>query len=315
MTAFAPPPAAPPVPPPAIPLAPASAPPVDASQLPAPPLDPAAPPNLALPPPPPVDPLTAEAMVAVVGIAPFIDKTLRKVHLYHLDRVAKLGDEIDRKLYAFINSDAAAEGAPLVPFDFMTIRDDLMTPPQHEHTTAVIAAFGDLADTGFAAAQIAERVQAYLVGKLPKRERDSIAGVTQEMPPHSDVARFRRLWAVACDPVTTIFQALAEYALSRDMVASFSDLYPLVWKRVDDGITSQLGRKRGVAPKWTPSVRKEQLLRVLAKRESPSSKALGVAMQAQFKKMAAEAAPKAPQHKTKGSASIESTETDRIGSS
>ncbi len=284
------------------------APPPDPLTIPPPPVD------VTQPAPPAVDPFLAEAIVAVIGIEPFVStEKLKKVHLYHLDRAAKMDDEIDRKLYQFIGSTEREKGADLPPFDFLQVRQWLETVPLPEHTAQIIGAFGEQPDLGLAAQQVAERIQAYLVSKVPHRVHQSIAGATQEMPGHSDVARFRRLWAIACDPLTMILDALNEYGLSRDMARALKEMFPLVWKRVDDGVTSQLGRKKTVTPKFRLPVRKEQQLRILVQKEDALSKALGVALQAQFAKEAAEQAPKPPRAKAKGSASRESSAADRIG--
>jgi hypothetical protein len=297
-----------PLPVPGTPIDASALPPEDGS-IPPPPL----PPDPNQPAPPAANPFLVESTVASIGIEPFVTKTLKKVFLYHLDKAAKLGDQIDRAIYQFLASDGPAKIAPLPPFDFVTIRDELMTEPNHQHIADIIGAFGSHADTGMAAVQVAQRIQAYLVTKIPHRIHQSIAGPIQETPAHSDLARFRRIWNIACDPIGIIIEALGEYALSRDMVEAFSTMYPLVWQRVDDGITSQLVRKKGVSPKFVLTIRKEQQLRILAKKEDTTSKALGIALQAQFKKQAAAAAPKPPRAKASGSASIESTETDRIG--
>ena len=134
-------------------------------------------------------------------------------------------------------------------------------------------------------------------------------------PPHSDVARFRRLWNVACDPLS-VLEDLNAFALSRDMVQGVFDLYPLTWKRMDDGTTSQLGRKKAQAPKFTLTIRKEWQLRILVRQEDENSKRLGRAIQAQFAQQAAENAPKPPQAQKKapGVATTESSASDRIGS-
>jgi hypothetical protein len=251
-------------------------------------------------------------MVAVLGIAPFVDKTLKRVHLYHLDRAAKLGAEMDRMLYRFIGSEEPEPVAKLAPFDFETIRDNLKTPPLPEHTAAVMGAFGEHADTAFEANLVADKIQAYLLGKIPKRTHEGLQGPVDEPPAHSDLARFRRLWSVACDPVGVIMEAIGEYALSRDMVKAFADMYPLTWARCKAGVQSQLVRRAAVAPKERLPIRKEQILRVLMQQEDVASKQLGIAMQAQYKKDAVSMAPKPPKAKTPGSASTESTETDRI---
>ncbi len=78
------------------------------------------------------------------------------------------------------------------------------------------------------------------------------------------------------------------------------------------GVDTGLARKKTAEPKFRLSIRKEQLLRILVKREDATSRAMGVALQAQFKAQAAAQAPKPPKAKRENSASIESSAADRI---
>lgn len=249
-------------------------------------------------------------MVAAIGIAPFVARKLRRVWMYHMDRASKLGDEIDRKIYAFLNRDAPEPSADLPAFDFEAVRDDLEAAPTPQHTTDIIEAFGELSDAGLAAVQVYERIQAYLVTKIPRRIHQSIAGPIREKPAHSDLARFRRTWNIAANPLG-ILDDLNEYAVSRDMVQAVVDMYPLLFKRIQDGVDSQLARKKTVTPKFRLSIRKEQQLRILIQKEDVTSKAMGVALQAQFAAMAAEAAPKPAKAPAKTSGA-EASAADRI---
>lgn len=319
MTAIAPP-APEPAPAPEAPAVPQGAPSADPGPTapPAPPEAPGAAPGLPVAPPAPApvappaaDPAMVEALVAVVGIAPFLARNLRRVWLHHLDRAVKIGDEIDRKIYLFINRDGPAVSAPLPTFDFPAVRDDIQATPTETHTHAIIEAFGDLSDAGLAATQVYERIQQYLRTKVPVRIHKSIAGPTLEAPAHSDLARFRRLWNVACDPLG-ILDDLNEYALSRDMVQALADMYPLTWQRMKKGVDDGLTRKKAVNLNYRLPIRKEQLLRILLQEEDVTSKALGVALQAQFAAQAAEAAPKPTRPPVKSTLGGEASASDRI---
>ena len=101
-----------------------------------------------------------------------------------------MGEEIDREIYRFINSTEHEAMAELPDFDFEATRDALQTVPLPQQTADIIGAFGDHADVGLAATRLVDRVQTYLVGKVPHRVHQSLAGPIQEMPAHSDVARF-----------------------------------------------------------------------------------------------------------------------------
>lgn len=300
-------PALPPGTPPATPGV--TAPPAPPGPAPGAPAAPVAPIPLA---PPAADPAQVEALVAAIGIAPFLARNLRKVWLHHLDRAAKVGEEIDRKIYLFINRESPAESAPLPDFNFEEVRADIQRTPTPQHTQDIIDAFGDLPDVGLAATLAYERIQAYLVTKVPKRIHQSIAGPVLETPAHSDLARFRRTWNVACDPLS-LLDDLNEFALSRDMVQALADMFPLTWQRMKKGVDDGLTRKKSVELNYRLSIRKEQLLRILIQDEDVTSKAMGVALQAQFAANAAAAAPKPAKPPSKTVGGGEASAADRIG--
>lgn len=283
------------------PAPPAAAPGVSAAPAAAPPIA-----------PPAADPAQVEALVAAIGIAPFLARNLRKVWMHHMDRAAKVGEEIDRKIYLFINRESPAESAPLSDFNFEEVRADIQRTPTPQHTQDIIDAFGDLPDAGLAATLVYERIQAYLVTKVPKRVHQSIAGPVLETPAHSDLARFRRTWNVACDPLS-ILDDLNEFALSRDMVQALVDMFPLTWQRMKKGVDDGLTRKKSVELNYRLTIRKEQLLRILIQDEDVTSKAMGVALQAQFAANAAAAAPKPAKPPLKTVGGGEASAADRIG--
>lgn len=250
--------------------------------------------------------------MAAIGIAPFLARKLRRVWLHHMERAAKVGEEIDRKIYLFLNREGPAESVPLPDFNFEEIRADIQRTPTPQHTQDIMDAFGDLSDAGLAATLVYERIQAYLVTKVPKRIHQSIAGPVLETPAHSDLARFRRTWNVACDPLS-ILDDLNEFALSRDMVQALVDMFPLTWQRMKKGVDDGLTRKKSVELNYRLTIRKEQLLRILIQDEDVTSKAMGVALQAQFAANAAAAAPKLAKPPSKTVGGGEASAADRIG--
>lgn len=226
--------------------------------------------------------------MAAIGIQPFVSHTLRKVADYQYQRAEKLPAEIDRKLLRFMTRDEPEPVAPLPDFDFDEVRGWLEGPPGADQTEAethaqlqrTIAAFHD-GDFALAAVQLVAKIRAYLVQRIPKRVHMSLAGPEDEPPAHADVARFRRLWQVACDPVG-ILDDLNEYALSRDQVAGCADMFPLTWKRMDEGITQVLTHKKTVDPKFRLLRQKETLLRVLGKRQDRTADQLASDLQALY---------------------------------
>jgi len=225
----------------------------------------------AVPPPDatPLNPYKVESVVAAIGFEAFASRSLRKVHGHHISRAENMPQEVTRKIHLFLNRDEPAETAQLPPFDFDAVVKMLEAPVTADHDIEVIAAFGEAHDVAVAAHVMVQRIRGYLQGKIPRRVHMSLAGPEPGEPPRSDIARFRRLWAIACDPLS-ILDDLNEYAVSRDQVTGIADLYPTLWGSFWPTIQTQLVRRAGVEPGYRLSRRKESLLRVLVKQEAPN---------------------------------------------
>lgn len=274
-----------------------------------PPAPPVSDPNHAVP-----DALKVESLVASIGLEPFVTRKFTKVHGHHLERAEGMHAEIARKIHLFMMRSDPEEAAPLPPFDFKQVAADLEAPVLPEHVTREIAAFGEAGDLALQANLVVQRIRDYVAKAVPKRVYMSIFGPEPGDPPKSDVARFRRLWVIACDPLS-ILDDLNEYNVSRDQVKACSEMYPLVYATFWPIAQAQAVRRAGVEPGWRLSRRKENILRVLTKQEEPKL-ALARALQAIFAEDAAAMQPQPAQpSKASGSkddADSQSTPSDRI---
>jgi hypothetical protein len=209
-----------------------------------------------------------------------------------VDRAAKLAETIASKVHRFLTRTEAEEPAELPPFDFDNVAGMLMLEQTPENVVREVAAFGEELDTAVAANLVVQRIQGYLKAQIPRLIRPSLAGPISEMPPPSDVARFRRLWVVACDPVS-VLDDLNEFAISRDQVTAFADLYPAVYATLWPIAQQQIARRKTVDPKYQLTHRKEILLRVLTRQEN-TNVTLGQNLQALFAQQQAAAAAGQP---------------------
>lgn len=261
---------------------------------------------------PPPDPLTVELAVAAVGIRPFVAKELRRVFGYHQDRAQGIPATIDRQIYRFIQRDEPEPTAELPDFDYDEIAGLLDAETLPAHVEAQIAAFGESGDLALAVNLQVQRIVAYLKQKLPRRVHQSLAGPEYTRPPETDIARFARTWAIACDPMS-LLDDLNEYAVSRDQVVALGDLYPKIYALFSPSVQTQLARAKSVSPSFHLMRQKETLLRVLTKQEAPNI-ALGKAIQAMYAEQAAAAAPQAPPPNNKNAkgADSEATASQRI---
>jgi hypothetical protein len=225
----------------------------------------------AIPPPEtaPPNPYKVESVVAAIGFDTFASRSLRKVHGHHIDRAENMPQEVTRKIHLFLNRDEPAEAAELPPFDFDEVVKQLDAPIHPQHVEQEMAAFGEAHTMAIDVNLKVQQIRAYLQSKIPRRVYMSLAGPEPGEPPRSDIARFRRLWVIACDPLS-ILDDLNEFAVSRDQVTGISELYPALWGSFWPTIQHQLVRRSGVEPSYRLSRRKESLLRVLTKQEAPN---------------------------------------------
>jgi hypothetical protein len=267
---------------------------------------------------PPPDPFGVEAIVAAIGARPFLSRELQRVHGYHVERAGKVKADIARKLYRFVQRDEPEASAPLPDFDYDDVAALLDAETLPHHVEQQIAAFGEHGETALACQVQVMRIAAYLKGKLPRRVHMSLTGPEYTRPPEVDVARFARLWSVACDPMI-VLDDLNEFAVSRDMVAGLYDLYPLIAGTLTAAVQDALVRAKTVDPAFALYRQKESLLRVLIRQEAPNI-ALGKALQAVRASQAAANKPPPPGKpgaslpKREGDASSEGTAAQRIDS-
>jgi hypothetical protein len=276
-------------------------------------VDPGTPVSPPAPPAAPLDQLAVESIVAAIGMAPFVGATITRVHGYHQERAAKLAETIAAKIHRFLARTEPEPPAELPAFDFDNVTGQLYAEQSPEHVVREIAAFGESTDMAVAANVTVQRIRTYLQGKIPRLIRQSLAGPIAEPPPPSEVARFRRAWQVACDPLS-VLDDLNEFALSRDQVTACAEMFPTVWGTFWPIAQEQLARRMSVSEgKYRLTHRKELLLRVLTRQEA-TNVALGKALQAIFAEQAQAAQPGAPAtgKKDPNSMANESSDAARI---
>lgn len=262
---------------------------------------------------PPPDPFAIECIVAAIGIRPFVSKELQRVHGYHGERAGKVKADIDRKIYRFVQREEPEPTAELPDFDYDEVAALLDAETLPQHVEQQIAAFGEDGETALAVQVKATQMAAYLKGKLPRRVHISLTGPEYSRPPEIDIARFARMWSVACDPMI-VLDDLNEFAVSRDMVAALGDLYPAIAATLQPAVQDALVRAKTVDPKFSLWRQKETLLRVLTKQEAPNI-ALGKALAAVRAQEAAARKPPGPaggKAKSDTGPTSESTAVQRI---
>jgi hypothetical protein len=214
---------------------------------------------------PKIDP--AEALVVVAGLDPFLRHTSRDLGSKIVQAEA-LPETLEGKIYRFINRTDRQDASDLPPFDFDEVVA-LLDNPDEDGIDKTLAAFGGQHELALQVGSQVTRIHGYVRAQIPRRTHIGIDGAEVLPPAKSELFRFRRCWRVASDPLS-IFDQLQEFALSRDQVKCFAEMFPTTFATFWPTIQQQLVRKKTVSQHWRLPRQKDTLLRVLGQQEGQS---------------------------------------------
>lgn len=204
-----------------------------------------------------VDP--AEALAATIGAEAFLFGDVKLTQGIQ-NRAAGMDHTIDRMVFEAMNSEP--EKVPEIPLDYKAVGKALADTGNREQVKSFHDAF--MTEDPNLAAHVQEtagRVIRYLADRYPRRVRPGIVATPSE-PSGVELARFKRLWAVACNPLH-VCEALGRGNLSRDMVRSVEDLYPSVYAAIRMGVLKAISRIKARRTSWEPARNLDLQLRVL----------------------------------------------------
>lgn len=202
-----------------------------------------------------------EAIFASIGLLPIL-RAKPTTHKYQWEKAAGLPKTIRRRLAHFLGSDEWAEAHDMPEFDYpetLALVSGKQTPEQ------VAALHVAVPEPEIAADLLlrADRMQTWAKTIIPRPEHGGFMGLHVEDPDPSELGDFRRVWAVACDPLT-VLDDLEDGSLSEDQVAAMQLLYPATYAEMSQAVTdagAQLAARRG--KDWQPSPAKVALVGVL----------------------------------------------------
>jgi hypothetical protein len=206
-----------------------------------------------------VDP--AEALVAVLGVDDFLSGDVKLTRAVH-DRAAGLDHTIDREMFAAFHGEP--EPVPEIPLNYKEVGAQLERAKQGDREQVRIFQDAFANEDPALTAQVqglAARVIRYLDERYPRRTRPGIVA-TPSMPSGVELARFKRLWAVATDPMHVV-EALGRGNLSRDMVRAVEDLYPTTYAAMRRAVLKAISRTKARRASWEPSRALDLQLRAL----------------------------------------------------
>lgn len=195
-------------------------------------------------------PAQIEAIVAVIGI----DKILEAkptLNLEQMDRAENLPRTTRAALLRFMSSPELAESDDLPPFDYAEVSKALLNvgePQAHALYSALRGRLHD--DNAQAVVNLATKIILALKASIPRRVYKSVVNETVMPPEPYSLGRWRRQWAVACDPML-VLRDLLEGNIDPGMVSTLQQAYPELYKMIltqlDDAIATMKTRRND---KW-----------------------------------------------------------------
>jgi hypothetical protein len=213
-----------------------------------------------------VQPIDLESLFVAIGL----DRILAsrpKMHIYELQRAAKLPQEIRRRLGRLIVTPEFGPAADVPAFDYQEALKTIpagLTDKQSQALNDTIPDPELAMDLGIQARTILTWADSIL-------PREPLPAVTKEArlgtPSHSAVADFRRVWNVAQDPMI-VLDDLEDGSLAEDQVAALALLYPALYADIqqaaEDVMTAQVARR---GQDWEPAPQKRAMLGVLLQKD------------------------------------------------
>lgn len=228
-------------------------------------------------------PISGETLLAVTGIRGILERTPKRVTLADKDAAEMLPREIRRAVRRFLDDDGGPRKVPRAqPFDYQWALEHIQAALEPQHIEAIAESFRpedhELASDYMA---VAQRVITYLQGILPLRTAETMAKSISLDPSDTEIARFRRAFDVANDPMI-VLRDMDVGTLVADQIhhldACYPEIYGLMKARTAMGMADAMARKKS----WRLSYRRDRLVQVLFG-TTTWSKDLASDLQANFK--------------------------------
>lgn len=207
-----------------------------------------------------MDPLLGEVATAAIGI----DSILRGKASYGLGKegiAGSLPTNLARLVGTYIRRSEPAALSELPEFDYQDASALLANAGKPEQGQRLQQAIDD-PELAAAVEQHATRVIETLQQALPARTVETLTGSTPVPPSAQELAKFRRAWQVAVDPLS-VLRDLNEDAMSIDQVQALEAFYPTLYALIKPAVVKAVADEKAKQPNWEPGYRKESRLRVL----------------------------------------------------
>lgn len=205
-------------------------------------------------------------MFAALGLRRILDGTA-KLWKHSLQDAAALPAKLRARVLKFMATDKFRDAVDMPDFDYQALLKRFGEGQTAEQAQALLKAVPDEELATDMAAR-ANTMLGWADQQLPRPTTDAQFGAGEVDPDPGALADFRRVWQVACDPMT-VLDDLEDGSLSPDQVAALVTLYPAIYAELRLAVTDALATMRARrGPKWEPVTRKAQLLGVLMQQDA-----------------------------------------------
>lgn len=211
-------------------------------------------------------PISGEALLAVTGIRGILERTPKRITMADKDAAERLPREIRRSIRRFLDD----EGGPrkvsrIAPFDYQWALEHIQAALEPHHVEAIAESFRP-EDHEVAAdyLRVAQNVIHYLQSILPIRTEETMSQSFSLDPSDTEIARFRRAYDVANDPMVILRDMEGSGALIPEQVnhlkMCYPDLHGFIQARMGTGLAEAMARHR---KGWKLSYRRDRLVQIL----------------------------------------------------
>jgi hypothetical protein len=225
--------------------------------------------------------VTGESLMAVTGIDHLFAEKPSRITIPDKEAAERLPRDVRRACQAFLEEDRESQKIPSQkPFDYMKALDQITAaaklfpdpnadpkdPFDKSTQLEVIASLFRQTDNELAMdyMQVAQRIVAYLQSILPIRtETPNVVLMPKNIDPSdTEIARFRRAWDIANDPMV-ILRDMDRGILVSDQVKHLAAMYTQGLALMKSTMATEMGKALAAKKSWKIGWRKNRQVEVL----------------------------------------------------
>ena len=191
-----------------------------------------------------------ETLLATTGLTSALEPGPVYVTMRQAERAGRLDLVIQRAIRAALRGEPWTRPDPREAPGYRRLVELLSGPITADRIEENLSSIDDQAAAEALGAALG-RAWGYAQSVLPRRVLQSLVGAEAVAPGALEVARFRRLYQVADDPLV-VLEDFAAGRLTRDQVAALASAYPGLHAEAKRLVGVEVARLRGERPTWQP---------------------------------------------------------------